>query len=1031
MSMSQKQFLAELQTYAQNDQQLLWIRQQLQLNPPKPGQTARVWILERSHAAEAEAEHRRQEQQRLLHLSLNGPPAVPPAQDNHTMGYASPSNTMRQLVVMNGNAGLPALQSYQPHQPGSVYASVNGYYGQAHAPLPPHAYVAPYMDPPSQPHSTPLQQPSHASLGTPYQPFVHSEISQRAPQTQSTPAPAPTGALQVGSTVSAPPVPAASVDVDDNVAVDSSSDSDIEIVEATPSPTPTPQPSAQPAVLAPGPASAVSEPKLAPASASATPLSAGPSQPAGLAGSRARPARPSTVPDSSSVDIADRDAADKPRLDARNRSRGVCTVGPRLPYDVPLRAAPRKPTLSPQPKKRAQSPLSAQAGPSKRPLGAPRPALNRPAAATSSSNVGPVTWSTIEPLLKPDALRQQPVKNLFRHLRMSTPKPGPDGKPDPAAKANPPQFQPTPAELAKILTALHQHASASYLRQMADSEAYSNCFGRWLRAFIKDVSRWEPAIAPLFWTLSRTDMAIDELEFLNVRSRATNILAMVEEQDLASRAEIKRAYKAMIAYHDNVLKPKNRRNSDESSEGDDEPLAKKRKTDDKAGSAVASKPSAGPSTSAKPAAKVAALPKFGKREPAAAPARPAGGTSLLASTMNQLTGGARPAAAISMNAIPSASASTGTAAAAAVSGSRAGSGARAAPAAPVVKLNKKGFAIRWADDQGAVLEHIRIFEPAPHEETHAGPHGQTAHQFDITEGRAAAAQLRGRHALDDDDDEAEALSEAIEWYEPEVYDDTDRAVLTEDAAARLELARTTLAYAPAPGARPDGAEDAVRTVVAGPSTRTMTLGAAAAPPAPAPAFGFAGPDYTQQHQPQQQQSAAYGAAPYVPPPAVPPAADIQSLLRNISLPSFAASTAAADPALHQHQHQQQQQQPAAYPYQAWGQPAYAPADRDGWRHDREREAPAAAYGARDREGERGWERERERERAGPGSAPGQPRPPPPPIRPADDRVPGYAANHRPGAPFRRRPCKFWNEGSCRAGDECTFIHVGPPGRPRP
>lgn len=328
-------------------------------------------------------------------------------------------------------------------------------------------------------------------------------------------------------------------------------------------------------------------------------------------------------------------------------------------------------------------------------------------------------------LLQPGVLQQNKPGHLFKHLRLREDKDG---------NIVPPAFEPTPQQLATIMTDLFKHASSSYLAAMGDNDRYAEMFRVWIRHSMKEPEVWEPALAPILNVLSRTDMPINYIQDdFKIARLAKKAVDKATEVNLYSAPEIRKAYGRFDKYYTEVLLPKNRRKPlDESDSESDAPVAvKKRKIENKAdGKAVPARPtsstpvkpgavaagaagkvagradmsffganSGAASAAAKPKAK---LPNFTKR-PAGAPA-PAPTSSLLASTMRMLK---KEDPSVSKPAAPVRSGGLSPA----VPPQR-------QPAKPAVKLNKKGFAVRWVDETpnaGRPLEAIRTFRQEAHE----------------------------------------------------------------------------------------------------------------------------------------------------------------------------------------------------------------------------------------------------------------------------------------------------------------------------
>ncbi len=99
-----------------------------------------------------------------------------------------------------------------------------------------------------------------------------------------------------------------------------------------------------------------------------------------------------------------------------------------------------------------------------------------------------MSMSLIRALITRDALQSSKPLMLFKSLRTRIIN-GDD--------ALPPLFVPNPGQLREILSALADHATSEYLRNMADDDRYTNVIQKWLRSFAKDPEEWEPAIVPM------------------------------------------------------------------------------------------------------------------------------------------------------------------------------------------------------------------------------------------------------------------------------------------------------------------------------------------------------------------------------------------------------------------------------------------------------------------------------------------------------------------------------------------------------
>lgn len=384
--------------------------------------------------------------------------------------------------------------------------------------------------------------------------------------------------------------------------------------------------------------------------------------------------------------------------------------------------------------------------------------------SSSGSDESRAMMREIHKLLLPGVLQQNKPGHLFKHLRLREDKDG---------NTLPPAFEPTPQQLATIMTELFQHASGSYLAAMGDNDRYAEMFRIWIRNSVRDPETWEVSLPPIFNVLSRTDMPVNYIqEDFKIARLAKKAVDKAAEANLFTVPQILKAYNKYDTYCKEVLFPKNRQKPlDSDSDSDTPVVTKKRKLDNKpvtpARSFTPAKPGATPtgkipgradmsffganaSASAPAAAKPKPkLPNFTKR-PADAPVST--GSSLLASAMKMLKKddtATKPAPPPSR-----ASPLSGTAP------------FPRQPPKPAVKLNKKGFAVRWVDETpnaGRELEAIKMFKQEPHEmerpfwqmDDGDGVQGMSAHDLDMQEGKLL------HHAP-----VYENIEEAMEWYEP-------------------------------------------------------------------------------------------------------------------------------------------------------------------------------------------------------------------------------------------------------------------------
>lgn len=629
--------------------------------------------------------------------------------------------------------------------------------------------------------------------------------------------------------------------------------------------------------------------------------------------------------------------------------------------------------------------------------------VDKPAPVASSSTPPPARLSAVHvdvlKALRPEQLVYNKPRQVFKFLR---PRPGTDGKLKP-------DFTPNPTQLADILTKLNA-ASASYLCVMADDRRYTEVIQRWMKQMAKDPKEWEPAIIPLFRILQRTDMPVNYIIELKIARAAMVIAEKAKEARLPNASQIRVESEKYKKYCTETLLPKNREiRSDSDSSGSDEPANKKRKTEDV-------KPSVKPagassSTSTRPAAKPAArpgakpgssntdmsffggassasssmaaskpkpkpLPDF-KRTPVPPVAPSAGGAgagSLLASTIRKL-GKKEESPPLRTDTKPNPSAQPGA--------------PRADPNKP--KPNKKGHLVRWVDllpspPPNRPLEAIRPFTQEPHElepapwQEEGELHGMSAHDLDKQEGRAM-------HIHD-------ALEEVVEWHEPSPYLDPatlSGPVVTAEVADQDERERPIMAVSYPAGATPPTPDEAgVRVVKDGESTVSRVLDKtlyAPAPPAPA---------------------------------AAAPVSNVQDLLRNlggvisqVAQPSASSSYGydqygahqgygGSSSSSHQQGWQQQQQQ----------QPAAAAPTANRWNNNGAGSGYNAAAGS-------SYGSASGSNYAGNNNNYGE------------NRTSGFGrgayTGNRGGAAagafnYRKRPCKYYQDGFCKAGNSCTFLH---------
>lgn len=631
--------------------------------------------------------------------------------------------------------------------------------------------------------------------------------------------------------------------------------------------------------------------------------------------------------------------------------------------------------------------------------------VKRPAPTTTTTEPKKErkSFSEIMRFIEPQVIQMNKPSGLFKFFRIRKLEDGSEGQ----------WFTPTPHELASILDALDKHASTSYLQLMADNAQYTEVLARWLKQFIAAPQQWEPAIAPLLLVLGRTDMAVNWIEDYHVAKRASRVVTKAEELKLHSLPAIKKGYARYSQHYENVLKPKDRRIRDDSDSDSDSDArsVKKRKTETKLpaktepklslGAKLASqKAAAKPSTAAKPSsaagrtdmsffnAPVAAKPKpklpdFKKAAPAP------GGSSLLASTMKKLKKEDSPPARAPPSAMDA----------------RPGVKPEVKPEAKAgPKLNKKGHTVRWVDsvpNPPRVFEAIKEFrqeafefELPPWQEPEVsiplgseefdltlqdGVHGLSSHQLDMDEGRHM-------HRHNDE------LEEEINWYEPYHYEASDRPpiIASAEAAAQEERERSILAATYLIGDIPFTPNDTgVRTVADGPNTRQMNTNPTLPPNMP--------------------------GAPIVVPPSALPQQKLGELLRTLNLPPAAPAPVVPPP-------QPQYGAPSSYNSQAgYGQQGYQ-SQAPGYTPSVTAPQSGGRWGGQQHQ--QGWNNHHGNQAR------------PPPTGPANgggrwggrgtpSRGGHSIATAHPHAAFRVRPCRFYQLGTCNAGDQCTFVHPEP------
>lgn len=650
--------------------------------------------------------------------------------------------------------------------------------------------------------------------------------------------------------------------------------------------------------------------------------------------------------------------------------------------------------------------------------------LKRPAPTSKHTWLGPAipndkNLGELAPLLTAGALQREKPALVFKRLRRR----GDDDE-------LPPLFQPTPQQLILIVDRLEKGASNTYLRLMADNDRYTMVIVDWIRTMIKDPVLYEAGIISLFKLLSRTNMPVNYIKYHRVLALTQKLRDRAEEKGkyslhrkgladspgLASMPDIERAYNRYYNYVRDDLIRNNRRVGDDDS-SDDEPATKKRKTDAKPEVKTETKPDvkpttttasktgsartdmsffSGPKTDAKPKPK--ALPSFKKRPaPLVTPttvagpsSRPAGASSLLASTMKKLKKESPPPPAVPPTAAnpltkPPTKPETGG-----------------------VKLNRKGHTVRWVDDApdysptgDRPLVAVREFTEAPHELEPApwksddvswnfdtSPrllltrqvHGFSVHQMNRQEGNVM------HHRVYDE------VEPAMDWYEPSPYDAPQFGPpeTTAEAAAQEQRERAILAVSYVSGQEPITPDDiGVRVIEADSNTRQM---------------------YADEQFPAGGDMGVDPIAPAV--PSIAPAAPsvsttVQDLLKNLNptLLSAAATAPPVQPTPTYGGGYDYTQSTAGYNYAqpSYGQPAHGQAPVQQPAH-----APANRW---DQQPQTGYHASR------PGPTRGGAN-----WRGRGGYTPrgGAGGAHPPN--YRTKTCRFWLEGRCLEGAACSFLH---------
>jgi len=625
----------------------------------------------------------------------------------------------------------------------------------------------------------------------------------------------------------------------------------------------------------------------------------------------------------------------------------------------------------------------------------------------------------------------------------------------------PPLFSPSPEELGQIFQQLFEKASESYLRILADKYMYTEQIVWWVRMFRKEPDAWEPAIGPLIWMLSRTDMPVNYLQEFKFGGKIKGLVEQCEEMskcrdldhvslgadttaELRTYPNIKKAYDRYHRYVQQVLLPKMRRVEEPKKEqpSNDDKIAKKRPAEDDQDAAKkrkveappskpAPKPAAStsvkPTTSAsvKPAARTdmsffnmgpkptkAPLPTFTKRPAPPPPPPPAAAKpavpSLLASTLKALRKEESPPVksprdekpvtpALPLN-IPK-------------------------PSAP--KPNKKGHRVKWVDETASpprefvavrlFKQELHEFEPAPWQEdvsvtlkhslTMQGDiHGMSAHALDRQEGAA----MRHHNGVEEETDWYEPPRKSTRHFlplTPTAYDAPREDLQpTPEAQEQEQRERALLAAPYVPGVTlQTGDDQGVRIVRQDPNTRMMNTN---------PTYRVA----------------------VIPPPA-PVQATVTDLLNNLNglnLPNLGAKPAA--------------QPPYGAPsggYGQYGQSASPYGQNQGYTPTQGYDSgagynPSGGYGGQASnsyanptgQGYNGGSNYNYRDNAAGYNANNNPA-----ANAGNNRwgnqnrwgnSRGRGGHHGGGGgfqqPYRRKPCKFWRNGNCHEGDQCRFIH---------
>ncbi|WRT63641.1 uncharacterized protein IL334_000564 [Kwoniella shivajii] len=486
-----------------------------------------------------------------------------------------------------------------------------------------------------------------------------------------------------------------------------------------------------------------------------------------------------------------------------------------------------------------------------------KPKIGTSTFVTGTTSIDAVTMDSLRPLLTSESLTQPKPVPLFKNLRKRE-------------KKNsdiilPPLFIPTPNEVKEIASKIRDNASLDYLVAMASDDRYCEVWSSWLAKSLKDISKWQEALIPIFQVLGKTDMPMDLVEDTRIRIRAKKATDLAVDKNVANKDAIQSAFQRYDNYVVNVLIPKNKRSAPD--DDDDDSNNKKRKIDqasredikpkiDNSSKSISSKVPGPSSFNSKPTVKPlhssasSITPKagsksatdmsfFGSNPNSSSSSGIAGkGKGKLPEfkkidRTSQPQGAVNPPAMSSLlqNALQALGAVSKTQPTTSIpSGSTAGLSTIVnqplpAPSNDVKKeddkprYTSKGKLIRNVrfkdsikpEDGGGALEQIKEFTQETYESelppwiNEDDVHGQSAHQLDVAEG-AAMARSHG----------------TIDWYEPIPYYDLPVQPTTAETEIQNERERGILAISYPPGIPvPDPSKSGVQVIEHNSQTRIM------------------------------------------------------------------------------------------------------------------------------------------------------------------------------------------------------------------